>query len=186
MRDPHELNQHKQSALEESLSVGMTSVYIDSTREGVSLPDHLMGQPRVILNLSYLFKLKVFEIDREGVRASLSFGGSDFLCVLPWESLYLLHLADPADAEDVGALFWESIPPVMRSQFEALATHLGLDSPEALYPATHSSDEPAVELTEELTREPIDESQKPEAEHDPSRGLFSLNRMRTEVSPKEK
>lgn len=166
-----ELNQNKMFALEESLSVGMTSVYLDSRVDGVSLPDHLMGQPRVILNLSYLFKCRVFDIDSAGVRASLSFGGKEFLCVIPWESVYLLHLANPSEEDEQGALFWESIPDVMRSQFEALAAHLGVE--DALL---SESDAASPELITE-GQQPSSSARSAEAEHDPDRGILSFNQM---------
>jgi hypothetical protein len=70
-----------------------------------------MGQEQVVLNLSYAFHLKVFELSLEGVQASLSFSGQESLCVIPWESVYFIRLAS---GEEEGAIYLESMPMSVR------------------------------------------------------------------------
>jgi stringent starvation protein B len=96
----------------------MTQVVLNTRAEGVSLPAHLMGQEQVVLNLSYAFRLRVFELNADAVRASLSFGGQEFECVLPWESVYLIR---PASGESEGAMYLEAMPPALRAQLFSAA-----------------------------------------------------------------
>jgi stringent starvation protein B len=96
----------------------MTQVVLNTRAEGVSLPDHLMGQEQVVLNLSYAFRLRIFELNTNDVRASLSFGGQEFECVLPWESVYLIR---PASGEGEGAMYLEAMPPALRTQLFSAA-----------------------------------------------------------------
>lgn len=111
----------KRRDLENHLNRGMTQVVLDATCEGVELPAHLMGQDQVVLNLSYAFHLRVFEIDLDGVKASLSFSGQEHLCVLPWSCVYFIRLAS---GEDEGSMYLESMPLSMREHLMKLA---GLD-----------------------------------------------------------
>ena len=111
----------KRRDLENHLARGMTQIVLDGTCAGVDLPAHLHGQDQVILNLSYAFHLRVFELDREGVQASLSFSGQEHLCVIPWQSIYFIRLAS---GEEEGSMYIESMPLSMREQLMRLA---GLD-----------------------------------------------------------
>jgi len=113
----------KRRDLENHLSRGMSQIVLDATCAGVALPEHLMGQEQVVLNLSYAFHLRVFELDLEGVRASLSFSGREELCVIPWRSVYFIRLAS---GEEEGSMYLESMPLSMREQLMRLAG-LGFD-----------------------------------------------------------
>ena len=79
------------AAFDELIDEGLTTVTIDSRREGVSVPEHLMGRAQLNLNFSRLFHIDDFDWDADGVRASLSFGDGDFFCEVPWTAAYLLR-----------------------------------------------------------------------------------------------
>ena len=82
----------KEVALKELLS-SHSSVYvwIDS-RRNVCVPTHLMGKPQLVLQLGYRMPVPIrdLEIDESGWSATLSFGGSPFTCVVPWEAIYVI------------------------------------------------------------------------------------------------
>ena len=113
-----DLNQHKKSALLERLDQGMTQLFINSDIAGVDLPVRQMGKPQVILNLSYKFELDVFEIKAAGISASLSFGGVSHLCLLPWDSIYFIRLAQ--DEEDEGLFYFDSLPDILKERLQPL------------------------------------------------------------------
>ena len=142
----------KKTALESRLRDGRVQVHLDSTIEGVILPDYLMGQVQVILNLSYGFKPEVFLIDELGVQVTLSFGGKKFLCVLPWACVYVMQTLDSKGTiAGESEIFIESLPTalvkkVSRSQVEKVA------------------------------------SKSSEAEHTPEKGIISLQRFKKDRS----
>lgn len=80
----------KRQLVEALLDKGMTLVALDGRAAGIDLPDHLRGDPQVRLNLSYRFGLPI-ELDDDGVRATLTFGGVPHDCVIPWPAIYLAH-----------------------------------------------------------------------------------------------
>lgn len=78
-------------AFDTLIEEGLTTVTLDSRREGVTVPDHLMGRAQLNLNFSRLFHIEDFDWDERGVRASLSFGDGDQYCDVPWSAVYLLR-----------------------------------------------------------------------------------------------
>jgi len=113
-----ELNLQKRADLEEALAKGMTQVVLDGSHPGVDLPSHLKGNVQVRLNLSHSFRLRVFELTAEGVRASLSFSRVEHLCVLPWEAIYSMQ---PTRGDDPGRLYFPSLPQALKEHFLALS-----------------------------------------------------------------
>ena len=70
---------------------GLVYVTFDPRRPGVSAPPQFAGQPKLTLSFSYLFQVPDFRFDRESVKATLSFGGVDQECVVPWKSVYQMR-----------------------------------------------------------------------------------------------
>jgi stringent starvation protein B len=83
-----EHNVTKRTLLERLLEQSMVMATVDARMRGVVVPDHLMGDPQLRLNLSYRFGLTM-ELTEGGVHATLTFGGVPFPCIMPWESIYL-------------------------------------------------------------------------------------------------
>lgn len=83
-------SEKKRELLETLLDKGMTLVALDGGAAGVDLPERLLGDPQVRLNLSYRFGLPI-ELDDEGVRARLTFAGVPHDCKIPWGAIYLAH-----------------------------------------------------------------------------------------------
>ncbi len=74
------------------LDTGIVMVTVDSRRDDVVVPEHLKNQIQLNLNWSRSFHLDDFEYDERGVRGSLSFGGNNLFCDLPWESIWVLKV----------------------------------------------------------------------------------------------
>lgn len=107
IRFPDPSEREKRSRLVEMLDVGKVMVYIDPRHPGVEVPRHLRGQVAVPLNLSRRFQLETFDVGPLAVKASLSFGGTRYLCVLPYRAIFGLY--GHADATRV--LFADALPP---------------------------------------------------------------------------
>ena len=105
-RFPDPSEQKKRRLLQELLEAGLVSIVIDSSKAGVNLPKHLMGQEEVVLNLSRRFGLDVFEIGPIEVVASLSFAGERHRCVIPYRAMY----AYLGKGEDNRYIFQDDLP----------------------------------------------------------------------------
>jgi len=72
------------------IDLGVVTVTVDTRVPGVSVPASLAGQPNLLLNFSYRYHIPDFAYDDDGVRATLGFDDGDFMCVLPWASIYMM------------------------------------------------------------------------------------------------
>ncbi|MSP63248.1 MAG: hypothetical protein EXR72_23485 [Myxococcales bacterium] len=80
---------------------------LDARAEGVMLPDFLMGERGVVLQLAYDFAIPIpdLAIDDEGVTATLSFRRVPFCCRVPWRAVYAI-----TDGAERRAVFPEDMP----------------------------------------------------------------------------
>lgn len=95
----------KRTTVELLLARGMVAVHVDP-RKGATLPDHLAGQPAVVLNLSLRFP-GAMVIGDDGVCAELQFDDAPFSVALPWSCIFAVvsgvgagSLAWPEDIAD--------------------------------------------------------------------------------------
>lgn len=105
-----ELSKQKSAQFEELVDKGVVMVTFDTRVEGVSVPEQFRGTPQLHLNFSYDYQIRDFEFDDYGVRASLSFGGKNHFCDIPWEAVYMLR---PEEQEE-GMVFPASLPMEIR------------------------------------------------------------------------
>lgn len=96
----------KKEAIKRLLQYGTVMVFIDSRREDVLVPEQHKGNPQLLLNLDYAFQIPDFEILDDRVQVSLSFGGKNFFCVLPYASIYVLRSQSSSEI----VMFPEDIP----------------------------------------------------------------------------
>lgn len=89
----------KKDVLLAFLERGVAMVHLDARREGVAVPQQHAQDPHLRLNLSYRYRIPDFEVDDAGVRATLSFGGRAFHCVLPWEAIFGVTSAASGDGQ---------------------------------------------------------------------------------------
>jgi stringent starvation protein B len=78
----------KKQTLLQYLQRGVTMVHLDARRPGVIVPSQYTTDAHLRLNLSYRYSIPDFEIDDRHIQATLSFSGSPFQCILPWESIF--------------------------------------------------------------------------------------------------
>lgn len=62
-------------------------VHLNATRDGVSLPPHLMGNLAVTLKLSRLFR-GALAVEPTTIQAELLFGETYFTCIVPLEAVW--------------------------------------------------------------------------------------------------
>jgi len=107
IRFPDPAEREKRSRLLEMLDQGKVMIYVDPRRPGVDVPVHLRSEVAVPLNLSHRFGLSVFDVGPLAVKASLSFGGQRYLCVLPYAAIfgYVGH------ADGTRVVFADALPP---------------------------------------------------------------------------
>ena len=83
-------------------------VHLDARRQGVRLPDRLLGDGHVRLDYGYGLTPPIpdLEIGDDGIKATLSFSRVPFETFVPWSAVYLI-----ADYDGNGAVWQEDIPP---------------------------------------------------------------------------
>lgn len=102
-------NDEKLGVFSDLIEKGTVLVTLDARVDGVTVPGHLSDQHRLGLNFCHLYGIPDFEYDGWGVRASLSFGGRDSYCDIPWGAVYMMR----SHVENDVTLFPESIPREM-------------------------------------------------------------------------
>ena len=112
---------HKRSALERLLDLGLVQVGLDARHEEVQVPPHLVNDLQLRLNLSYRFGLPL-DLDDVGIHTTLTFAGTNFDCLIPWDSVYLMisHVSGES------LLYPSDVPP-------ELLTNLAPNSDEEMY-----------------------------------------------------
>lgn len=122
---------NKQTEMLRLLDEGQVMVHLDPRRDGVQVPGHLASDAVLRLNIAYGFNLPSLEVDDEGVYAVLSFGGRDFGCWLPWESIFAVTLPGK---DHQGALWPQDMPaeldPLFASVRHLETTEDGVTLPE--------------------------------------------------------
>lgn len=120
----------KRRKLENLLDSGLTGISVNPLVEGVDLPEYLSKETKVDLNLSYAFKLPVFHISNQEVRATLSFNGVKHLCIIPWDSIFYMEAYNKDESLGKGSSYLLDLLCMPKElQAEALVS-LGLEESE--------------------------------------------------------
>jgi len=64
---------------------------IDATRDDVQVPAQFKNNPETRLDFSLRFGISDFVYDRDSVRCTLSFGGKESYCVIPWAAVLMMY-----------------------------------------------------------------------------------------------
>lgn len=83
-----EQNRIKKEHLLGLLDKGMVMLHLDAGHNGVSVPDQFAGDPHLRLNMSYRFRPCDIEMDQDCVQMTLTFGGTPWLCRLPFTAIF--------------------------------------------------------------------------------------------------
>src|SRR6476659_2426032 len=88
-------------------------VHLDARRDGVVLPERLLGDGHVRLDYGYHFAPPIpdLTIDDDGIHATLSFNRLPFQTFVPWSAVYLI-----ADFDGNGAVGQDDIPADLLDQ----------------------------------------------------------------------
>lgn len=78
----------------ELIKRGRTTLTIDSRKSGVVLPSNLLNNKSVCIDWSTKFGILDFAYDEGGVRGTLTFAGQPFFTLLPWKSIWIIHIAE--------------------------------------------------------------------------------------------
>jgi len=78
----------KKETLLAYLARGVAMVHLDARRPGVVVPPQYAMDAHLRLNLSYRYGIPDLDISEERIRATLSFGGRPFRCLIPWGSVF--------------------------------------------------------------------------------------------------
>lgn len=81
------LNKEKFETIEKLLNDEYLLVHLDSTKEGVDLPGHIMDSPQVTLKLSRLFRGGL-EVTQDSLVSNLLFGSQYYLCKVPMIAIW--------------------------------------------------------------------------------------------------
>jgi len=97
----------KQEAFLALLAEGWTSLHLDARRAGVVVPDHLKGEPHLVLQYGHDLPIPIpdLQVDEHGVSATLSFARRPSPTVVPWSAVYVVTAMDGR-----GVLYQEDIP----------------------------------------------------------------------------
>jgi stringent starvation protein B len=81
-------------------------VHLDARRPGVVVPAQFTGDAHLRLNLSYRYGIPDLVVDGQRIQATLSFGGRQFQCILPWEAVFGIT----SNASGDGQVWPEDLP----------------------------------------------------------------------------
>lgn len=110
----------KVASMNRLLEKGTVMVTLDSRHNGVVVPPAHKGKPNLNLNFDWDFQIPDFEVTEDGISASLSFGGRDFWCNIPWDAAYMLR----SMVDDELVVFPHSFPAELRAMNPALMAEL--------------------------------------------------------------
>jgi stringent starvation protein B len=96
----------KRDLLLRLLDRGVAMIHLDARFSGVAVPAQFAQDPHLRLNLSYRYQLHDLDIGEERVRATLSFGGRPFHCVVPWKAVFAIT----SQASGEGQVWPEDMP----------------------------------------------------------------------------
>lgn len=114
----------KRDFVEELMSRGAVLLHIDARVKGSVVPEHLSGDPKLVLRFGYGLAPAITDLflDEDEISGTLTFGGAPFHCRLPWPAIYAAVSEVDQQAmvwpDDVPAAVLESMqePPAPRSR----------------------------------------------------------------------
>lgn len=73
------------------LQDGVASLHFDPRAQGVVVPPRFSRQSSLVLNYSFNYHIADFDIDDQGVVATLTFAGQPCCCTVPWRAVYAMR-----------------------------------------------------------------------------------------------
>lgn len=111
-REPaSDLSIQKFGVFSDLIENGVVMVTLDTRVDGVEIPPQFDGMPQLHLNFCFDYQIPDFDYDDDGIRASLSFGGQNFFCEIPWDAVYMMRPEEDLE----GMVFPASLPEEIRA-----------------------------------------------------------------------
>ncbi len=103
----------KKERLLAALDLGVVMVHLDARRPGVVVPDHLLDESHLRLNISFRYEPFDLSVGDWGLRTTLSFSGKRFTVAVPWSSLFAIssHVS-----QEHSWLYPDDMPPELLQQ----------------------------------------------------------------------
>lgn len=104
----------KRVVADKLLTDGPVLLHLDTRRDGVEVPVEYASDARMVLRVGHGLKPPIpdLAVDDACVRATLTFHGRPFKCVLPWSAIYAVL------SEDNRGMLWpEDVPPEAAQDF---------------------------------------------------------------------
>lgn len=111
------------------LGEGVVMVHLNPRAPGVIVPERFKKDVLLRVNIAVGFNLPVFRIEHEGIVTMLSFNRQNFLCTIPWTSIFCLTLPDKGHA---GRVWEEDFPPEFSQKEPQPAPEIVPDTQEIL------------------------------------------------------
>ena len=163
----------KKETLLAYLGRGIAMLHLDARRPGVIVPPQYAADAHLRLNLSYRYGIPDLEISEERVRATLSFGGRPFRCILPWASVFGITANGTGD----GQVWPEDLPVEVHTVAHRFAGQRGGESPSApAHPAPQARGRPALSAVDGGLKEAPREDPPPAPEGTPKQPRLRLVR----------
>ncbi|MBL8683435.1 MAG: hypothetical protein JNK05_29975 [Myxococcales bacterium] len=140
------------------LEHGSVFMHLDPRREGVIVPLFLRDRSQLVLQIGLNFPIPIrdLEIDKDGVRCTLSFNRQPFYCIVPWSGVYALVGEDGQVTVWPSDLPAELVPPADANAPQAVRTRKPKDKSakkaRGAQPTTDS--EPTERADESTTAQP--------------------------------
>ena len=98
----------KRDLVRELLEQGPVLVHVDAQVSGVSVPERLAEDPKLVLRFGYGLSPEIpdLEVDETAITGTLTFGGVPHRCVLPWPAVY----AVVSEIDQRGMVWPEDVP----------------------------------------------------------------------------
>ena len=99
----------KRAVVRRLMGEGPILVQVDARRDGVSGPERLREDPRLVLRFGYDLTPAIADLDigEDALTGTLSFGGIAHTCVLPWTAVY----AVVSESDQRGMVWPDDVPP---------------------------------------------------------------------------
>ena len=107
-------NKNKYDFLIQLLSEGDAMVCLDARLPNVDVPASHKGNAALSLVFNLNFK-RPFDVQKDGIYATLAFGGRPYKCVIPFESVWSIHETESKK----GQVWEESFPKDLELKIKA-------------------------------------------------------------------
>ena len=120
-------NKNKYDILVQLLSEGDAMVCLDARHSEVDVPNTHKDNPALSLVFNLNFR-RPFDVQENGIFATLAFGGRPYKCVIPFEAVWAIH--EPESKK--GQVWEESFPKDLKLQVGANVKETNLETEPSL------------------------------------------------------